>query len=81
MVNLPVTLEFLPVLSRADSGWSGARGYVQHALLAVQPNLSNSAVYACGSDAMIHGAKELLLENGLPVKQFYSDAFVCTSNQ
>jgi CDP-4-dehydro-6-deoxyglucose reductase len=33
-------------------------------------------VYACGSDAMIQSAKAELTKYGLPVKRFYSDAFV-----
>lgn len=72
---------FVPVLSRAEASWTGQRGYVQNVLLAMCPNLSNAAVYACGSDAMIHGAKQQLMQNGLSEKRFYSDAFVCSSAQ
>jgi CDP-4-dehydro-6-deoxyglucose reductase len=73
------TARFIPVLSRADDIWQGARGHVQDVLLAMQPDFSNAAVYACGSDAMIHTAKTALLHAGLPAKQFYSDAFVCSA--
>jgi CDP-4-dehydro-6-deoxyglucose reductase len=68
--------QFIPVLSRAPDDWLGARGYVQNKLLTIFSDLSNTTVYACGSDAMIHSAKKLLVEAGLPVKRFYSDAFV-----
>ena len=33
---------FVPVLSRADAQWTGARGHVQHALLSVLPDLSQA---------------------------------------
>lgn len=68
----------VPVLSRADDAWAGPRGHVQHALLARRPDLARTAVYACGSDAMIHTSKELLASMGLPESRFFSDAFVCS---
>ena len=67
---------FVPVLSRAAEGWSGASGYVQNALLAKQPNLARTVVYACGSIAMIRSAKTGLLAAGLPETRFFADAFV-----
>jgi CDP-4-dehydro-6-deoxyglucose reductase len=67
---------FVPVLSRAAAGWAGVSGYVQNALLATQPDLARTAVYACGSDAMIRSAKASLLAAGLPNKRFFADAFV-----
>ena len=76
---LPGTQHFIPVLSRADEGWTGARGHVQDVLLALQPDLRNAAVYACGSDAMIHDARNALLRAGLPAGRFHSDAFVCSA--
>jgi CDP-4-dehydro-6-deoxyglucose reductase len=76
---IPGNHVFIPVLSRATSSWAGARGYVQQALLEVQPNLSKAAVYACGSDAMIHSARLAMFEAGLPSKRFYSDAFVSSA--
>lgn len=71
---------FVPVLSRARSGWSGMQGYVQHAFLAHHQSVSNIDVYACGSEVMIHDAKKVLLQSGLPAAQFHSDAFVCTGS-
>lgn len=71
---------FIPVLSRADEDWTGTRGYVQDALLALNLDLSQAAVYACGSPAMINSSKARLMEKGLPLQRFYSDAFVCTSS-
>jgi CDP-4-dehydro-6-deoxyglucose reductase len=72
--------QFIPVLSRAPDDWLGARGYVQNILLETNPDFHNTTVYACGSDAMIHSAKKLLVEAGLPTNRFYSDAFVSSGS-
>ena len=72
-------VNFTPILSRADSDYSGRAGYVQQALLDDRIPLGNAIVYACGSDKMISSAREKLNAAGLPVKNFYSDAFVSSS--
>jgi CDP-4-dehydro-6-deoxyglucose reductase len=74
--ELPPGVRLVRVLSRADAGWAGARGHVQNAFLADAPDLARSAVYACGSDAMIHAAHAQLVAAGLPDRRFSSDAFV-----
>lgn len=78
--KFPVPHCFVPVLSKGPAEWSGASGYVQHALLDLKRDLSNSAVYACGSDAMIRDASVALIGAGLKPQNFYSDAFVCSAN-
>ena len=75
---LPGVHRLIPVLSRADTEWTGARGHVQDVLLEHKPDLSNATVYACGSDAMIHSARTALLAVGLTGRRFYADAFVCS---
>lgn len=80
VAGIPGRFNFIPVLSRADPLWTGARGYVQQALLAALPDLSQAAVYACGSDAMIRDAQTTLTAAGLPTSRFYSDAFVCSAS-
>lgn len=77
--RLPGDHRYAPVLSRADSDWTGARGYVQDRFLSDGPDLENSVVYACGSDAMINSARSLLIAAGLAENRFHSDAFVCSS--
>lgn len=72
-------LRYVPVLSRAGEDWSGRRGHVQDVVIADHPDLSGAVVYACGSDAMIHAARERLLAAGLPAHHFYSDAFVASN--
>ena len=80
VASLPGIKKYIPVLSRAEVTWQGERGYVQDALLRQMPDLRNCAVYACGSDSMIHSAKSTLTAAGLPSNHFYSDAFVCSGN-
>jgi CDP-4-dehydro-6-deoxyglucose reductase, E3 len=69
---------YVPVQSRPNEDWSGARGYVQDVLVQLMADFENATVYACGSDAMIHSARDRLTQAGLPAKRFYSDAFVCS---
>jgi len=74
-------LRYVPVLSRGDTHWHGARGHVQDVLLheiahGQAPALADAVVYACGSEAMIHGARGLLANAGLPARRFHYDAFV-----
>ncbi len=74
-------MRYVPVISRGDAAWEGARGHVQDVLAheiahGQAPALAQSAVYACGSEAMIHGARRLLSDLGLPAGRFFFDAFV-----
>lgn len=78
--NVGVQHAFIPVLSRAaDSGWKGVHGHVQQALLAQSRDWQRTAVYACGSDAMIHSARQALIGVGLDERRILSDAFVCSA--
>lgn len=74
-----LALRYVPVLSRADADWQGARGYVQDVLLQQRKDFSDAVVYACGSDAMIASAREALVAAGLDRRQFHSDAFLCSA--
>lgn len=70
---------YIPVLSRENVGWEGAKGYIQDTLLDLISDFSDTEVYACGSNQMIEAARELLYSKGLPRDQYYSDAFVQTN--
>lgn len=72
-------LKYIPVLSRASVQWNGERGYVQDMVIKENIPLSNTQVYACGSNNMIEAAKAILIEKGLNRKNFFSDAFVATN--
>jgi len=78
IASIPGDHIYIPVQSRPDKDWSGAKGYIQNVLLSLNPELKNAAIYACGSDAMIRSAKSRLVDAGLPPKRLYSDAFVCS---
>lgn len=76
--NLGLNIKYFPVLSR-EKATTTEVGHIQDVLLSKNIDLKESIVYACGSNDMIHEAKNKLMENGLPDFNFYSDAFV-TSN-
>jgi CDP-4-dehydro-6-deoxyglucose reductase len=78
--NVDNVHRYVPVLSRAGVEWQGRRGHVQQALMADQPDLATAVVFACGSEAMIHSARDLLLAAGLPARRYFSDAFVCSAD-
>ncbi len=74
-----IDYHYLPVLSRAGAEWSGASGYIQDVLMEGKPAIEDLIVYACGSEEMIHSAKRMLGEAGLPEARFHSDAFVSSN--
>lgn len=67
--------QYVPVLSRAGAQWQGRRGHVQHAVLQDLPDLSEHAIYLCGSPAMIRDAKQAFLAQGADPEHLHSDGF------
>ncbi len=80
VMAIPGKHRCITVMSRKNEGWNGAKGYVQDVFLSMAPDLTNTTVYASGSDNMIQGAKKLLANAGLSLARFYSDAFVSSGN-
>lgn len=70
---------YVPVLSRAGTGWSGRRGHVQQAVLEDFDDLSEHAIYLCGSPAMIGDAKRAFLARNASIDHLYSDSFTFQS--
>lgn len=66
---------YVPVLSRAGAEWEGRRGYVQDAVLQDCPDLSEHAIYLCGSPVMIAAAREAFLAAGANPAHLYADSF------
>jgi len=66
---------YVPVLSRPDATWRGARGYVQDAVVAAHPDLSEHALYLCGSPVMIADASRAFVAHGASVRYLYVDSF------
>lgn len=67
---------YVPVLSRADPAWQGRRGYVQDAVAADLPDLSEHAIYLCGSPEMISGAKQSFIARGASIAHIYAEGFL-----
>ena len=81
IADIPGGHTYIPVQSRPDANWRGAKGYVQDVLLSLAPDWKNLAVYACGSNKMIGSAQTTLVDAGLLPSRFFSDAFVCSSSE
>jgi CDP-4-dehydro-6-deoxyglucose reductase len=71
-----IKVHFIPVLSRSNANWIGEKGYVQDRILTQKIDLTDSVLYACGSENMIKDSRVLLTANGLSEDAFYSDAFI-----
>lgn len=78
-VDLGLDIGFHHLLSGGNATWTGRRGYVQDAALRDGFDPADTAVYACGSNAMIASAREAMLGLGLPAKRFFADAFVSSN--
>ncbi len=73
-------IQFIPVLSREEKNQDKFEfGYVQQAVIKQHENLNEFEAYACGSEKMIHDARQEMVANGLQAKNFYSDAFVSSN--
>ncbi|ARP83927.1 CDP-6-deoxy-delta-3,4-glucoseen reductase [Bordetella genomosp. 8] len=67
--------EFVPVLSRPDASWQGRRGHVQDAVAEDHDDLSEHAIYLCGSPAMVSEAKAVFAMLGASMAHVYADSF------
>ncbi|ARP92087.1 CDP-6-deoxy-delta-3,4-glucoseen reductase [Bordetella genomosp. 9] len=67
--------EFVPVLSRASASWQGRRGHVQDAVAEDFHDLSEHAIYLCGSPNMITEAKAVFATLGASLDHMYADSF------
>jgi CDP-4-dehydro-6-deoxyglucose reductase, E3 len=66
---------YVPVLSRPAPGWAGCKGYVQDAVAADFLDLSEYAVYICGSPAMVREVKRVVADRGTPIEHIYAEGF------
>jgi len=73
-------IDFTPVYSQEVELRHGeASGYCQYEAIKQHKALEGFDVYACGSDQMIHNAKELFIEHGLIDENFHSDSFLASN--
>ncbi|MEO1957328.1 MAG: CDP-6-deoxy-delta-3,4-glucoseen reductase [Methylophilaceae bacterium] len=69
------TFNYVPVLSKPESDWTGRTGYVQQAITADMPDLSGYEAYVCGLPNMVGDAQKTFAAHGLPQDAFFSEAF------
>ena len=75
-------LRVVPVLSEADTGWTGRTGFVHQAVMSDLPDLSGHAVYACGAPVMVEAAhRDFTTQCRLPEDAFYADAFTTEADK
>jgi CDP-4-dehydro-6-deoxyglucose reductase len=67
--------QYVPVLSRPAAGWRGRRGHVQQAVVEDLPDLSEHALYLCGSPDMIRDATGLFTAHGAQLAHLHADGF------
>ncbi len=73
-------ISYTSVLSREQKlDGNEMAGYCQDVVVQKFNDLSKFEVYACGSDKMIHGAKDLFIKQGIVPESFYSDAFLVSN--
>lgn len=68
-------VEFIPVLSEPDEGWTGRTGWVHEAVLEDNPDISRYDLYMSGPPIMVNAGKDAFLEKGLTLENMFSDAF------
>lgn len=73
----PGGLRVVPVLSRADAGWDGARGRVTDHLAALLPE--DAEAWLCGTPAMVDDAGALLRALGVPAARVHADRFTAAA--
>jgi CDP-4-dehydro-6-deoxyglucose reductase len=66
---------YVPVLSRADDAWLGRRGHVHRHVASDFADLSEHAIYLCGSPAMIADAKSAFIARGASVDHIHAEGF------
>ena len=67
--------QYVPVLSRAEEDWQGRRGHVQQAVSQDHGDLSEHAIYLCGSPNMIRDARQTFVALGAQSPFIYADSF------
>lgn len=66
---------YIPVLSQPSKSWSGRVGHVQDRVAEDFSDLSEYAIYLCGSPAMISDASKAFAKLNADISHLYTDAF------
>jgi ferredoxin-NADP reductase len=64
MANAHPSFHFLPTLSRADSDWTGLRGYVQEHVKSIVGQRTDMHAYICGLGKMVKANRDQLQSFG-----------------
>lgn len=80
-MNENTNIHYIPVLSHAESAWSGKTGFVHQAVLDDFTDLEPFDIYTCGPPAMIIAAKEEFQTRGMNTASFYYDSFDFANDQ
>lgn len=67
--------KYIPVLSQPDGAWTHRRGRVQQAVADDFPDLSEHAIYMCGSPTMVTEARRDFIAIGANPAYVYADGF------
>lgn len=67
--------DFVPVLSEAEEGWEGRRGWVHQAVLDDIADLPNYDIYMAGPPVMVKAARDAFRAAGVDDAQMHYDAF------
>ena len=68
-------IQYTPVLSEPDEGWSGATGWVHDAVTEAYPDLAGKEVYMAGPPPMIIAARDAFRSAGIVENDMYYDSF------
>ncbi|MFV1984486.1 MAG: CDP-6-deoxy-delta-3,4-glucoseen reductase [Thiohalomonadales bacterium] len=70
-------IQYTPVLNNPvpEDNWKGRTGYVHLSVMDDYPDLSEYDLYGSGPPVMVYAGRDSFPENGLDLKNYYSDAF------
>jgi glycine betaine catabolism B len=62
-------------VTEPEEGWSGLTGRVDRTMLMSVPDLLDRTVYVCGPEGFMTGARQTLMDLGLPPGQYHEESF------
>lgn len=65
LTQIHSNVEYIPVVSNADTNWTGLTGYVHEQVLKQHPSLKHFTAYICGPWEMVQKAKKDFTDAGL----------------
>lgn len=75
LTNRYPNFHFVITLSKPTDTWTGTKGRVTEYVTQETPNVNNAEFYLCGTRQMIVDMRELLVHNGVPPEQIFTEAF------